>query len=67
MWSFRPTDKQEQNQGSKLDEFFNSQDITTSLVRESLQNSLDAKLSTSDLIRVKFSIQNTPKNVIKKY
>ena len=67
MWSFRPTDKQEQNQGSKLDEFFNSQDITTSLVRESLQNSLDAKLSTSNLIRVKFSIQNTPKNVIKKY
>jgi len=67
MWSFQPTDTEEHNEGSKLDEFFNGQDISTSLVRESLQNSLDAKRSENDSVLVKFSIKNISQNIIKDY
>ena len=42
MWSFPKSGFEDSNKSSKLDEFFNSQNATTSVVRESLQNSLDA-------------------------
>ena len=67
MWSFQPTGPEEQNEGSKLDEFFNDQDVATSLVRESLQNSLDAKRPESEFVRVKFSFKNVPQENIGNY
>ena len=67
MWSFQPTGPEEQNEGSKLDEFFNDQDVATSLVRESLQNSLDAKQPTSEFVRVKFSFKDSSREDIGKY
>ena len=67
MWSFQPTGPEEQNEGSKLDEFFNDQDVATSLVRESLQNSLDAMRPESEFVRVKFSFKNVPQETIGNY
>lgn len=42
MWTFKKSGALDSNRRSKLDEFFSSQNAATSVVRESIQNSLDA-------------------------
>ncbi len=44
MWNFKKSDPLDSNRKSKLDEFFSSQNAATSVVREAIQNSLDAPL-----------------------
>ena len=42
MWVFPKSGKYDSNRKSKLDEFFSAQNAATSVVREAIQNSLDA-------------------------
>lgn len=57
MWRFPRSGPEDSNKSSKLDEFFASQNPTTSIVRESLQNSLDAKPDDRDgPVRVRFTL-----------
>ena len=42
MFAFEKSGTLSRNRDEKLDDFFNEQDIVTSVVRESLQNILDA-------------------------
>jgi len=57
MWRFPRSGPEDSNKSSKLDEFFASQNPTTSIVRESLQNSLDAKPDArGGPVRVRFTL-----------
>lgn len=72
MWSFPKLGLQQNNENPKLDEFFNSQDAATSLVREALQNSLDAVLPSDDpnersVVRVKFELSTRQWVTLERY
>lgn len=57
MWYFAQSGALDSNKKSKLGDFFNSQKAATSLVRESIQNSLDAfDKKSGDKVRVRFTI-----------
>ncbi|MGS4991014.1 hypothetical protein ACVDG9_23820 [Roseibium sp. RP-7] len=56
MWSFPKAGPEHSNSSSKLNEFFNDHDAATGLVREAIQNSLDAALSPNEPVRVRFSL-----------
>lgn len=48
MWNFSELGIDDERSGEKNSEFFNAQKDATSIVRESIQNSLDAKANTED-------------------
>lgn len=56
MWSFPTAGHEHSNSSSKLNEFFNDQDASTALVREAVQNSLDAVLDTTKPVIVRFKL-----------
>lgn len=57
MWVFRQSGPYDSNRKSKLDEFFSAQNAATSVVREAIQNSLDAARHDHDSpVHVKFSL-----------
>lgn len=58
MWSFPKAGPEHSNSSSKLNEFFNDQDASTALVREAVQNSLDAALDRTKLVRVRLSLDS---------
>ncbi|MES0871283.1 hypothetical protein [Pseudovibrio sp. SCP19] len=60
MWSFPKAGPEHSNSSSKLNEFFNDQDASTALVREAVQNSLDAAHPTGEQVRVRFSLASYP-------
>ncbi|WP_425082005.1 hypothetical protein [Ruegeria arenilitoris] len=60
MWSFPKAGPEHSNSSSKLNEFFNDQDASTALVRETVQNSLDAALDKNEPVRVRFSLASFP-------
>lgn len=61
MWHFKKSDPLDSNRRSKLDEFFSSQNAATSVVREAIQNSLDAPLDEKEgTVRVQFTLSEHP-------
>jgi len=58
MWAFKPSDSDSSNSKSRLDDFFNEQDNVTSLIREAIQNSLDAPLIPDAKVTVNFRFKN---------
>lgn len=60
MWSFPKAGPEHSNSSSKLNEFFNDQDAPTALVREAVQNSLDAVLDPTKPVRVRLSLASFP-------
>ncbi len=57
MWYFKKSGALDSNRRSKLEEFFSAQNAATSVVRESIQNSLDAiDRKRSDKVRVRFTV-----------
>lgn len=70
-WIFREVPSGTKNRNPVQDEFFNSSEALTeisSLVRESIQNSLDAQDETIDSpVFLKFSISEVNKSITKKY
>jgi len=59
VWKFRPKDKSEKNVGFTLGEFFTSKELEfpgKALVREVVQNSLDARLENEKPVVVRFSL-----------
>ena len=56
-WHFRQMQKSEMNYDPIQGEFFNNQDIADRLVRESLQNSLDALLDENKPVEVRFALK----------
>ena len=60
MWAFKPSDSDSSNSKSRLDDFFNEQDNVTSLIREAIQNSLDAPLIPDAKVTVNFRFKNIP-------
>ncbi|SHN51056.1 hypothetical protein [Erythrobacter sanguineus] len=57
MWVFPKSGPFDSNRKSKLDEFFSAQNAATSVVREAIQNSLDAKRDDHDgPVHVRFSL-----------
>ena len=57
-WHFRPMSKAEINLDPIQGEFFTSQDIADRLVRETLQNSLDAAIDSHNPVTVRFTLRN---------
>jgi hypothetical protein len=57
MFSFERSNYLSRNTSDKLDDFFNEQDIVTSVVRESLQNILDAPAEDDQPVRARFSFR----------
>jgi len=64
MWKFRKLTEGELERHPRETEFFNVGEIDKSaaLVREIIQNSLDARLSEKDLVRVRFAFGKHPKS-----
>jgi hypothetical protein len=60
MWAFKRSDPDSNNSKSRLDDFFDDQDKVTSLVREAIQNSLDAPLIPDTKVIVKFRLVSIP-------
>jgi hypothetical protein len=60
MWSFPKAGPEHSNSSSKLNEFFNDQDASTSLVREAIQNSLDAACDKTEPVMVRLSLASVP-------
>ncbi len=58
-WSFSKMRRDEMNVDPVLEEFFRGADLTENLVRESIQNSLDAKLETEKAVRVRFAFSSS--------
>lgn len=56
-WRFRPMDEGEMHVDPVHDEFFKMQDLVDALVRESIQNSLDARRSRAP-VRVRFCFRS---------
>ena len=67
MWSYPQAGAQHSNSSSKLNEFFNDQDAATALIREAIQNALDAVLKKNGPVRVKFAIGTVTWQVLSKY
>lgn len=70
-WNFKERIVGSKNRNPIQDEFFNSSEALTeisSLVRESIQNSLDAKIENSnDPVLLKFSISEISKKIAVEY
>lgn len=65
MWTFKKSGPLDSNRRSKLDEFFSSQNAATSVVRESIQNSLDASRDEKDSnVVVRFTLSEHPWDAI---
>ena len=65
MWTFKKSGPLDSNRRSKLDEFFSSQNAATSVVRESIQNSLDAPLDEKNpKVLVRFTLSEHPWNEV---
>lgn len=63
MFIFEKSNYLSRNTTDKLDDFFNEQDIVTSVVRESLQNILDAPAEEGDggkAVKARFSFKDIP-------
>lgn len=61
MWHFKKSDLLDSNRRSKLDEFFSAQNVATSVVREAIQNSLDAPLDDEEgKVNVRFTLSEQP-------
>jgi hypothetical protein len=62
MWNFHKLGEGEPERSPHEAEFFNVGDLdwSAAVVRESIQNSLDAKLPSSDKILVRFSLKSEP-------
>jgi hypothetical protein len=58
-WHFRPMQRGEINVDPVHDEFFKAQDLVDALVRESIQNSLDARRGNAR-VRVRFALHTGP-------
>jgi hypothetical protein len=56
VWTFREMSRSEINVDPVHDEFFKAQDLADALIRESIQNSLDAR-RRSALVRVRFRLR----------
>jgi len=67
MWSFVELGPEDQIEKPKLDEFFNAQSPATSLVRESIQNSLDAKDNNRKTVEVHFTFRRVDRKILVKY
>ncbi|KQC06652.1 MAG: hypothetical protein APR54_01530 [Candidatus Cloacimonas sp. SDB] len=63
MWKFRPLGEGEPERSPHEAEFFNVGDLdaSASLVREAIQNSLDARLNSNKQVHVKFTLGSEPK------
>ncbi len=69
-WHFREMDRGEINVDPVHDEFFKAQDLADALVRESIQNSLDARRGRSTVrVRFRFAVeeQSLPQEVAERY
>jgi len=67
MWIIPELGPNETRQQSKLDRFFDHQTKAQALVRESIQNSLDAGISEDKAVEIKFSFHKLSKDILKKY
>lgn len=67
MWSYPQAGAQHSNSSSKLNEFFNDQDAATALIREAIQNAMDAVLSPKSPVRVRFTIGTVEWKILSKY
>ncbi|MEX0608152.1 MAG: hypothetical protein WD016_04500 [Balneolaceae bacterium] len=67
MWLIPELSPNETRQQSKLDRFFDHQTKAQALVRESIQNSLDAGISEEKAVEIKFSFDKLSKDILKKY
>ena len=69
MWKFRELGEGEPERSPHEAEFFNVGDLdaSASLVREAIQNSLDAKLNLSGPVHIKFALGAESKNKINPY
>jgi hypothetical protein len=69
MWKFRELGEGEPERSPHEAEFFNVDDLdaSASLVRESIQNSLDAKLNSHDPVHIKFTLGSESKTKINPY
>ncbi|CAN5330602.1 hypothetical protein BH23BAC3_BH23BAC3_26590 [soil metagenome] len=67
MWLIPELSPNETRQRSKLDRFFDHQTKAQALVRESIQNSIDAGISEDKAVEIKFSFNRLSKDKIKKY
>ena len=65
-WHFREMSRGEINVDPVHDEFFKAQDLADALVRESIQNSLDARRGSSK-VRVRFRFGTLDKETAEKY
>lgn len=67
MWIIPELGPNETRQQSKLDRFFDHQTKAQALVRESIQNSLDAEISKEKPVRISFSFDTVQVDTLKKY
>lgn len=67
MWIIPELGPNETRQQSKLDRFFDHQTKAQALVRESIQNSIDAGISKDKPVRISFSFDTIQGNTLKKY
>lgn len=69
MWKFRALGEGEPERSPHEAEFFNIGDLdaSASLVRESIQNSLDARLNSHNTVHVKFTLGAEPKKKANPY
>ena len=67
MFSFEQSTHLSRNTSDKLDDFFNEQDIVTSVVRESLQNILDAPAKDDQPVKARFSFRDLDWEQFRKY
>jgi hypothetical protein len=67
MFAFEKSGTLSRNRDEKLDDFFNEQDIVTSVVRESLQNILDAPAFDDRPVIARYSLKEMACAVFKAY
>ncbi len=67
MWIIPELAPNETRQQSKLDRFFDHQTKAQALVRESIQNSLDAEVSREKPVRISFSFNKITKDSLEEY
>lgn len=67
MWIIPELGPNETRQQSKLDRFFDHQTKAQALVRESIQNSLDAEVSREQPVRISFSFSKITKDKLEEY
>src|SRR6266571_5018076 len=63
-WSFSKMRRDEMNIDPVLKEFFRSAELAENLVRESIQNSLDARGEDQDHVRVRFAFSSPKREIL---